>query len=378
MFFTKTKHEERSRRSVVDKGSLQAPRMFVLRKGSKSVLNTPPTIITSDLQIREDVVESKLIRADDRESDLLVYSISVSPLHGFANITSDGTLTYLSNTNFNGDDAITVSVSELHVMPVLPSLHVQKNIKITVLPQNDEPVLSFKQQYVGMQFTKNNITSEILLNGNETRHILYGVLVLDDVDTNDSVILGTRYNDTPTNAFTLEQQAVTQAADTYGSVHREYTIQHDIHESFSGLAIFAARAHDVFDGGKISFSKELRISTYVLINPCIHGVCENKTGTPCMDKSRAFTFENYRCDCFTGYRGEWCEVDINECVPNPCSVFYDCNNLIGRYKCTLNGAKTFGLAVGFIIIIAIVAVLVKRFITQKIPLNNKIGPMNIW
>lgn len=52
---------------------------------------------------------------------------------------------------------------------------------------------------------------------------------------------------------------------------------------------------------KYLLAKELRISSYVLINPCIHGVCENKTETPCMDKARAYTFKNYRCECFTGY-----------------------------------------------------------------------------
>lgn len=369
------KHEQRGRRSIDNKWTSQVPRMFALRKVSKSVSNSPPFIATSDIKFREDVIESKLIRVADPEDDLLSISISVSPVHGLANVTSNGTLTYLSNNNFNGEDLITVSVSEVNIMP---PLHVQKNITITVIPQNDEPVLSFKQHYTGMQFTKNNITSEILLNGNETRHILYGVLILDDVDGNDTVNLGTMYNNTPINSFTLEQQTINVAAFTHDSVHREYSIQHDIHESFSGFAIFAARAHDIYDGGKISFSKELRISTYVLINPCIHGVCENKTETPCMDKARAYTFKNYRCECFTGYRGEWCEVEINECVPNPCSVFYDCNNLIGRYQCTLNGAKTFGLAVGFIVIIAIVVVLVRRFVIQKRPMNNKIGPMNIW
>jgi hypothetical protein len=352
--------------------------MFVLRRASRSVPNNPPIIETSDLQFLEDVAESKLIRVTDSEADMLSVSISASPIHGSANVTSNGTLTYLSNDNFNGEDVITVSVHEVNVMPPLTPLHVKKNIKITVLPQNDEPILSFAQQYTGMQFTKNNITSEVLLNGNETRHILYGFLILDDVDGNDTVNLGTMYNDTPINSFALEKRFVNVAPYTHGSVHREYSIQHDIDESFSGLAVFAARAHDIFDGGRVSFSKELRISTYVLINPCIHGVCQNRTGTPCMDKSRAFTFENYRCECFTGYHGEWCEVDINECVPNPCSVFYDCNNLIGHYECTLNGAKSFGLAVGFTVILVIVVILVRRFVNQKRPLNNKIGPMNIW
>ncbi|XP_061183456.1 uncharacterized protein LOC133191735 [Saccostrea echinata] len=378
IFLVDKRHEERQKRSAAEKGLMQSPRMFALRKVSKTVPNNPPFITTTEIQYEEDVTSSKLIKVGDPENDSLSIILIKSPIHGSANLTTDGVLTYLSRRDFNGDDAITVRVSEVNVTSPLIPLQIEKNIIITVLPQNDEPILTFKQRYLNMNCTKNNITLEVLLNGNETRHIFFGFLILDDVDSNDTVHLGTKHNSTSGSYFLLEKQRDNEAIDGHTGIHREYSIKQHIHKSFSGLAEFAARAHDEFDGGKVSFSKEFRISTYILINPCIHGLCANTSNVPCMDKSRAFSFENYRCDCYPGYRGEWCQEDINECIPNPCSVFYDCNNLIGRYNCTLNGAKSFGLAVGFFVIMATVVLLIRRCILQKRPLNNKIAPINIW
>ncbi|XP_062588030.1 uncharacterized protein LOC134249701 [Saccostrea cucullata] len=377
IFLVDKRHEGRQKRSTAEKGIMQSPRMFALRKVSKTVPNNPPFITTTEMQYKEDETSSELIKMGDPENDSLSIRLTMPPKHGSANLTSNGVLTYLSHRDFYGDDVITVRVREVNVTSPLTPLEIEKNITIRVLPQNDEPILSFKQRYHEMKCTKNNITLEVLLNGNETRHIFYGILILDDIDSNNTVHLGTMHNNTPNNHFVLEQQRHNVANFGHNGVHREYSIKQDIHKSFSGIAEFAARAHDEFDGGKVSFSKEFRISTYILINPCIHGICANKSNVPCKDKSRAFSFENFRCDCYPGYRGDWCQVDINECVPNPCSVFYDCNNLIGRYECILNGPKSFGLAIGFTVIVATLVLLIRRCI-QKRPLNNKIAPINIW
>src|SRR4051812_435007 len=39
------------------------------------------------------------------------------------------------------------------------------------------------------------------------------------------------------------------------------------------------------------------------------------------------------CRCKAGFYGEDCEVDVNECLSNPCTNNGTCNNLAGRFAC---------------------------------------------
>ncbi|XP_044181526.1 uncharacterized protein LOC114974438 isoform X3 [Acropora millepora] len=76
-----------------------------------------------------------------------------------------------------------------------------------------------------------------------------------------------------------------------------------------------------------------------LENSIYHGITEN----PC-DKSlcqhsstcqAGFTDKGYRCLCSSGFCGEHCETDIDECYAgNECSANALCHNLHGSYNCT--------------------------------------------
>lgn len=41
----------------------------------------------------------------------------------------------------------------------------------------------------------------------------------------------------------------------------------------------------------------------------------------------------FQCVCFPGYTGSTCDLDINECDPNPCANGGSCTDLINRYIC---------------------------------------------
>ena len=41
----------------------------------------------------------------------------------------------------------------------------------------------------------------------------------------------------------------------------------------------------------------------------------------------------YQCNCISGYTGEECATDINECDPNPCQNSGVCENRIAEYTC---------------------------------------------
>ncbi|KAL5012769.1 hypothetical protein ScPMuIL_011320 [Solemya velum] len=54
--------------------------------------------------------------------------------------------------------------------------------------------------------------------------------------------------------------------------------------------------------------------------------CEN--GATCVSELRG-----YRCECVPGYKGDYCEIDIDECQTNPCQYNGTCDDLINDYKC---------------------------------------------
>ncbi len=44
-------------------------------------------------------------------------------------------------------------------------------------------------------------------------------------------------------------------------------------------------------------------------------------------------FDEYSCSCVPGTYGDYCEVNVNECMSNPCPELYNCVDLIGGYDC---------------------------------------------
>eukprot|EP01134_Creolimax_fragrantissima_P000184 CFRG0184T1 len=64
--------------------------------------------------------------------------------------------------------------------------------------------------------------------------------------------------------------------------------------------------------------------------------CDNEpcfTGS-CIDNGSPLTFT---CDCSnTGFTGETCSVDVDECISNPCDNNADCLNTEGSYNCICN------------------------------------------
>ena len=41
----------------------------------------------------------------------------------------------------------------------------------------------------------------------------------------------------------------------------------------------------------------------------------------------------YQCSCFAGYRGERCDLDLDECASSPCLNGASCTNEFNRYSC---------------------------------------------
>ena len=53
---------------------------------------------------------------------------------------------------------------------------------------------------------------------------------------------------------------------------------------------------------------------------CRNGMCRNLPGS-------------FKCECKSGWKGDSCELDINECLDKPCGNGGICQNLPGSFKC---------------------------------------------
>jgi len=104
-------------------------------------------------------------------------------------------------------------------------------------------------------------------------------------------------------------------------------------------------------GGKCSnlmnrgFSCDCRATGY-RGNTCEQDINECQNATPCKHGGKCTnTPGSYTCDCDgTGYQGAQCNIDINECQnATPCKHGGKCNNTAGSYTCDCDGTGFEGL-----------------------------------
>lgn len=55
-------------------------------------------------------------------------------------------------------------------------------------------------------------------------------------------------------------------------------------------------------------------------HPCNDGICKNTIG-------------GFQCYCKPGFTGEYCDLDIDECLSLPCKNSGTCINKINNYEC---------------------------------------------
>lgn len=381
VFYDERKREKRSSHSAT---VTMHPRMFTLMKMKRSIQNTNPVIITSGpLRYQEDnhTFSKVHFSSYDIENDSFIYSIEKDPEHGFANITTDGWFTYQGYQDFSGIDGVKICVSEINISrPFIPT-KTCKHFDIIVNSTNDDPSIDF---YPDTTFPYWNTSDGgeyiIVFESNITRENEYGIFAADDIDIGNNISIGLiDFTNDTLSLWELKKSKRNKIQYNHLGTHNEMILCHHVDKEVSGLAHAEIRAHDdqLDDRNLYGYSRGITVKVYVLMNPCQNGVCVNKTDIPCSDTSRAFSFNKFACYCSLGYTGQWCETDINECQPNPCSVFYDCKNLVGHYECILNGQKTFGLAIGFLFIIGFPVLLIWRYMKKRRP-SNKISDSMIW
>lgn len=75
-----------------------------------------------------------------------------------------------------------------------------------------------------------------------------------------------------------------------------------------------------------------------LFKKCLGDYCEiagECISSPCKNSAQCLqeTAQDYSCQCMRGYRGKFCEEEIDFCVDEPCQNGATCHRVIGGFEC---------------------------------------------
>lgn len=68
------------------------------------------------------------------------------------------------------------------------------------------------------------------------------------------------------------------------------------------------------------------------LNSCFSSRDPCKNGATCVDKQSGL-LNDYECKCMVGYTGKNCEINIDDCIPDPCANKSICIDGIATYTC---------------------------------------------
>ena len=98
-------------------------------------VNDPPSVPNYAVTGPEDTPLAGSVIGFDIDGDPLTYSLFLNAVHGTVAVNADGTWTYTPNSNFTGDDAFSVQVSDGQGGTAVST------VSLTITPVNDPPVI---------------------------------------------------------------------------------------------------------------------------------------------------------------------------------------------------------------------------------------------
>ena len=311
------------------------------------------------------------LKWEDDESDRVTFTLVNPPPHGHVELLSNGTLHYIPLENFYGNESLTVQLEEDIAAISNSSPHmVLYTVRVEVVDQNDAPLVFFGMEPNTTYNTKVQNKIRLLLEANVS-HYEIGSVVACDLDLIDSLQVQTRDPKLHGVAFLFTEE-YTIPQFLYEIVHhtstppnhiRSFNLQMNLTSDAFGLAKYGILTSDEQNW----FSKPAWFEIYILINPCVYGHCESKEGInkSCQDTSRAFSFDDFFCACDPGYHGAWCQSEIDECLPQPCPLMYDCVDQLNSYACNINPAKLLAILVCLALAAAVSVFFYKRYRAWK-------------
>ncbi|MBL4815849.1 MAG: tandem-95 repeat protein [Shewanella sp.] len=168
-------------------------------------VNDNPTLSVSPLELQEDHNTEVQLMAEDIDGDTLIYSLVSNAVNGNVTVSSSGAVVYTPDSNFEGSDSFTVSVSDGAVSTAVQVL-------ITVTPVNDAP----KVESQSMNASHNGTVS--------------GSLKASDIDGD-----------------TLTYEVITDVSNGVLTLNGDGTFNYSPNNGFSGSDSFTYRATDTSD-----------------------------------------------------------------------------------------------------------------------------------
>ncbi|XP_076452271.1 uncharacterized protein LOC143287914 [Babylonia areolata] len=369
------------------------PRMFSPAVTTTAVPNQPPVVHNTTLVLSEDqgLYNFTLTYTDPEGDDLAFRLLPKQPAHGTASVTPEGELTYIPHENYAGRDTVYLQGEEVlsasnQALGMVPNV-VTFNISVHITDVNDPPDIVYlpgennsvevRQELAVGPAAGNGLNYTVFREANSSSEdLVLGVVVFSDVDPTDSA-LSFVSNTTVVqpgasiteNSITLDDARLSDLDLTASAGIGGKEIILSAPPNYVGHVVYDARVKDAAG----SYSLQVTLNVLVVLNPCVHGVCQprNSPGT-CYEARRVSTFDPYRCHCDPGYEGQWCQTETNECNTATCSPITDCVDLVDGFRCEANTVKL--LAIVLCCSLAVVLAAVGVYQLKK--RSSAVGPMD--
>ncbi|XP_045189288.2 uncharacterized protein LOC123546793 [Mercenaria mercenaria] len=361
--------------------SLDRPRAFEVVRISRSFHNSRPSIVTSSVTLIEDAFVKVNLDATDQENDTLLYEILQQPENLNCSVSESGTLNCSFDENYYGTSSMKIRVTESD--PNFPTyeerLFNEKTIRITVLGMPDKTDRFYIDDNGSFHADKRPSMKHIIkVEANRSSTVSGGKILLADVDGGEIFTEFPRMRSLANSTYKLKHvDAAEIPIENYTTVTYRTLKAYDIEFEFTPKVHGNMTFDFIAQNDDKSYTPALTIDVFVLANPCVYGHCSHVIlgETGCDDIARAKSFSGFVCACDLGYKGQWCQTEINECAGEPCALMFDCEDMINNYKCNINIPKLMA-----ILICSIIAVGGAVFLGVKLVNRyrvNKVGQSNV-
>ena len=306
----------------------------------------------------------------DLENDTLTYEITSVPQHATCEINTKGVLNCTFKEDFYGNDELAIKVTETN-LPLYerPYSH-EKMISLIVRAVPDKTDRFFIDAMGQVHSDKRPFLKfNFYTDANETQIFEAGTIVLADVDGSEEFDYVRFSAFTPLNnsIYIIRELEIGDILDRHLLFSRYRTLKaYSVKFRFSNEISGQMTLNFIAVNNDNDYTPSVTIDLYILKNPCVHGTCSHRVTGPkgCDDLSRASSFDPFICVCAPGYTDQWCQTNINECAPEPCSVMFDCEDLINDYNCHINVLKLMAILLCSLVALAGLILLIHR-LSQK-------------
>ncbi|WAR20773.1 DNER-like protein [Mya arenaria] len=347
---------------------INAPRQYSLVRIAKTYQNSPPKIVTDSVYFIEDETGEFDIETSDAENDVLSYRIVDKPSNLDCNITSTGNLKCIPEPDFYGEDTVTVEVTETGLPSFEEPNSEKRTLRIVIQGVPDKTERFFLDLNETWHEEKRpSMKHTIITNANRSSSLFVGKIILADVDGGEKFTNIPRFTSLGNSTFSLNASDLESIPfENYTNQHFQSKAAYDVDFEFSPILQGKMVLEFIAQTEDSSYTPGVTISVFVLENPCIHGTCNHSTlgEEACNDTARSDSFVGYECVCYPGYKGEWCQTEIDECAHEPCSTLYDCEDLVNDYECNINIPKLMAVIICPLLFMILVVYLLRRLMMK--------------